>query len=181
MNCTFCRIFIQRQDANHSRRGGWQSLWVPSTVVSIVPWISGIIHFSKDLAWGFLISVEQSLLSIWRILCWKVGSKYCKEDPWRKSEWMLQHLVSLKILSITSPQDFISASIWRVWALEMAGCLLTMRRGEFQTFLWHRILGNTFSRYANYLYSSGLLDANQRDECLAMEEITQSLIKEGNL
>ena len=134
MNCTFCRIFIQRQDANHSRRGGWQSLWVPSTVVSIVPWISGIIHFSKDLAWGFLISVEQSLLSIWRILCWKVGSKYCKEDPWRKSEWMLQHLVSLKILSITSPQDFISASIWRVWALEMAGCLLTMRRGEFQTF-----------------------------------------------
>ena len=112
MNCTFCRIFIQRQDANHSRRGGWQSLWVPSTVVSIVPWISGIIHFIKDLAWGFLISVEQSLLSIWRILCWKVGSKYCKEDPWRKSEWMLQHLVRLKILSITSaPELYFSINL----------------------------------------------------------------------
>ena len=48
--------------------------------------------------------------------------------------------------------------------------------------LWqHFIQWNTFSRYANYLYSSGLLDANQRDECLAMEEISQNLIKEGNL
>jgi len=35
-------------------------------------------------------------------------------------------------------------------------------------------------RYANYLYSSGLLDANQRDECLAIEEELQNLIKEGN-
>ena len=24
--------------------------------------------------------VEQSLLSLWRILWWKVGSEYCKED-----------------------------------------------------------------------------------------------------
>ena len=47
--------------------------------------------------------------------------------------------------------------------------------------LWHRILGNTFSRYANYLYSSGLLDAKQRDECLVLEEITQNLIEVGDL
>ena len=44
-----------------------------------------------------------------------------------------------------------------------------------------RILGNTFSRYANYLYSSGLLDAKQRDECLVLEEITQNLIEVGDL
>ena len=40
---------------------------------------------------------------------------------------------------------------------------------------------NALPRYANYLYSSGLFDANQRDECLAIEEEFQNLIKEGNL
>ena len=37
------------------------------------------------------------------------------------------------------------------------------------------------ARYANFLYWSSLLDAKQRDECLAMEMETQRLIGEGQL
>lgn len=37
------------------------------------------------------------------------------------------------------------------------------------------------ARYANFLYWSSLLDAKQRDECLAMEMETQRLIDEGQL
>ena len=36
-------------------------------------------------------------------------------------------------------------------------------------------------QYANFLYWSSLLDAKQRDECLAMEMETQRLIDEGQL
>ena len=34
-------------------------------------------------------------------------------------------------------------------------------------------------RYANFLYQTSLLDAKQRDECLAMETETQTLIDAG--
>ena len=37
------------------------------------------------------------------------------------------------------------------------------------------------ARYANFLYWTSLLDAKQRDECLAMETETQRLIEEGEL
>ena len=66
----------------------------------------------------------------------------------------------------------------------MAGCLRTMRDGEFLSIsIYHTELlyKKHLPRYANHLYYSGLLDANQRDECLALEEITKSLIKEGSL
>ena len=40
---------------------------------------------------------------------------------------------------------------------------------------------NECFRYANFLYWSSLLDAKQRDECLAMEMETQRLIDEKQL
>ena len=40
-----------------------------------------IEHTADYTLYVYLSSfVEQSLLSIWRILWWKVGSEYCKED-----------------------------------------------------------------------------------------------------
>ena len=63
----------------------------------------------------------------------------------------------------------------------MVGCLLSMRDGEIYSQCKNTPLNMNVPRYGNYLYSSGLLDANQRDECLAIEEEFQNLIKEGNL
>ena len=37
------------------------------------------------------------------------------------------------------------------------------------------------ARYAKFLYQTSLLDANQRDECLAKETETQRLIDNGQL
>ena len=37
------------------------------------------------------------------------------------------------------------------------------------------------ARYANFLYQAGLLDENQRDDCLTMETETQRLIDEKDL